>query len=221
MTLYLRIETCFFFFVFFVSRRSPFAVRPAPEKETTPPERRTRRPRFSFVHQRTRRGMNNTLSLSDAAETLVGFGGTFLLIRSISSNWPRRGGRRETRATLRRVCGFRFPSRFAFFCVFVFRATPGTRFSRRRSAPLMRNALADFSEERSGADNPSFVTHTLKRPAAREETRASRGFFVFLGRARSRAARASLNGATHADAPRISCRALPFRSSTAQTVRRP
>ena len=162
--------------------------------------------------------MNNTLSLSDAAETLVGFGGTFLLIRVLALTDAGGGAVDERRDAPTRLRGFVFllGSRF---CVFVFRDS-GTRFSRRRS-PAPRNALADFSEERSGADNPSFVTHTLKRPAAREETRASRGFFVFLGRARSRAARASLNGATHADAPRISCRALPFRSSTAQTVRRP
>ena len=75
MTLTLRIETRrrVFFFAARISRR---ARRPPDGKED--PERRTRRTRRTRLH--ARRGMNNTLSLSDAAETLVGFGGTILLI---------------------------------------------------------------------------------------------------------------------------------------------
>jgi hypothetical protein len=75
MTLTLRIETRrrVFFFSARISRR---ARRPPDGKED--PERRTRRTRRTRLH--ARRGMNNTLSLSDAAETLVGFGGTILLI---------------------------------------------------------------------------------------------------------------------------------------------
>ena len=75
MTLTLRIETRgWFFFFFFARRQSRLA---AGRKE---PPRAVARVEREFVDRRTRRGMNNTLSLSDAVETLVGFGGTFLLI---------------------------------------------------------------------------------------------------------------------------------------------
>ena len=77
----------------------------------------------------------------------------------------------------------------------------------------MRNALADFSEELSDADNPSFVTHALKRWRRGEETE-SRGFsrpadFGFgVSDALDRATRTAFRH-DHADAPRCSSRALP------------
>jgi hypothetical protein len=79
MTLYLRIETRFFFFFFFLVSRRSRTPRPR-EGNAQPRASDASTALFVRPSSRTRRGMNNTLSLSDAAETLVGFGGTFLLI---------------------------------------------------------------------------------------------------------------------------------------------
>ena len=87
MTSALRVESpavgapVFFFFACF--GRSSIALRVP--REGSDPRKRTRRPR-SGSSISARRGMNNTLSLSDVAETLVGLDGIFVLISSISSN---------------------------------------------------------------------------------------------------------------------------------------